>query len=231
MTSSSDAGMWQPLELAGAPFGTPPRATAFTPTLVPEGASAADIATSAASSWLPSLRTTAQMTAAKVRKLVEEEAFSRGRTEATRTERELADARCATALQAVARAASHLDTIAAEFAQDRERDMQALAIAVARHIVQQELAIDPARVGELVRRALDLLPLDHSIEVRLHPEDLHTLAPSLEGLRPEGRQVHLQWVGDPTVERGGFVAETPHRIVDGRVDVALRALYERFDHD
>ncbi len=230
MTSSNDAGLWQPLELADASCEAP-RGAAFAPTLVPEAPLAADGATQGSASWLPSLRTTVQMTADRARQLLEEGAFVRGRTEATRTERERADERCATALQAVARAADHLETITTEFAQDRERDLQALAVAVARHIVQHELTIDPSRVGDLVRRALDLLPLDHSIEVRLNPEDLHTLASSLEGLRPEGRQVHLQWVGDPSVERGGFVAETPHRIVDGRVDVALRALYERFDHD
>ena len=231
MPSSSDAGLWQPLELAGASFGTSSGGSAFVPTLVPAGPPVADTATPRDGSWLPSLRTTAEMSAEKVRQRLEEGAFARGITEATRTERERADALCATALQAVARAADHLETIAAEFAQDRERDLQGLAIVVARHIVQHELTVDPQRVGELVRRALDMLPLDHSIEVRLNPGDLHTLAPSLEGLRPEGRQVRLQWVGDPSVERGGFVAETPHRIVDGRVDVALRALYERFDHD
>jgi flagellar biosynthesis/type III secretory pathway protein FliH len=171
------------------------------------------------------------MTATEMHRALQREAYERGHEEAVRVERERADARCATALQAVARAAGHLGEIATEFAQDRERDLQGLAIAVARHIVQHELTIDPLRVGELVRRALDLLPLDHTIEVRLNPEDLHTLGPSLEGLRPEGRQVSVQWVGDPSVERGGFVAETPHRIVDGRADVALRALYERFDHD
>lgn len=227
MTSSSDTGRWQPLLLVSTPLASSPGKSAFTPSLVPDGAMVGDPAVVEVSGWLPSLRTTAEATADHTRRAVAEEAFR----EASRTERLRADARCATALLAVARAADHLEVIAAEFAQDRERDLQGLAIAVARHIVQHELTIDPERVGELVRRALALLPLDHSIEVRLNPEDLATLTPSLQELRPQGREVIVRWVGDPAVERGGFIAETPHRIVDGRADVALRALYERFDHD
>ena len=230
MTSSSDAGLWRPLDLGVAPGEAPSGGSAFVPT-IPFQAPLAAVPATSEPSWLPSLRSGNQVAAEKARQLLEHNAYERGRDEATHTERRRADALCATALQAVARAAGHLETFSAEFAQDRERDLQALAIVIARQIVQRELAIDPLRVGELVRRALDLLPLDHSIEVRLNPEDLRTLSTSLEGLRPEGRQVQLQWVGDPSVDRGSFVAETPHRIVDGRVDVALRALYERFDHD
>jgi len=227
MTSSSDAGGWQPLLLVSTPLAAPSGRPAFTPTLVPEVGVIGDDSTTGFTGWLPALRTTAEAIEEKERLALAEVAFG----EASRMERRRADARCATALQAVARAADHLQVIATEFAQDRERDLQGLAMAVARHIVQHELTIDPQRVGELVRRALVLLPLDHSIEVRLNPEDLATLSPSLEGLRPQGREVKVTWVGDPAVERGGFVAETPHRIVDGRADVALRALYEKFDHD
>jgi hypothetical protein len=227
MTSSSDTGHWQPLLLLSTPLAESPGRPAFAPSLAPQGAVIGDAAAADFSAWLPSLRTTAETTAEQTRLVLVDQAFG----EASRVERRRADARCATALQAVALAADHLEVIAAEFAQDRERDLQGLAMAVARHIVQHELSMDPLRIGELVRRALALLPLDHSIEVRLNPEDLDTLAPSLDGLRPQGREVHVRWVGDPCVERGGFIAESPHRIVDGRADVALRALYEKFDHD
>jgi flagellar biosynthesis/type III secretory pathway protein FliH len=228
MTSSSNTGSWQPLDLAGSSSGTVPGRTGFALSLVPEAAADPDAGGAGGpGNWLPSLHTTAEY----AHQAREEKAFARGRAEASHAERERADARCRSALQAVSRVADHLEAIAGEFAQDRERDLQGLAVAVARHIVQHELTIAPERVGELVRRALALLPLDHSIEVRLNPEDLDALAASLEGLRPEGREVHVRWVADPSVPRGDFMAETPHRIVDGRTDVALRALYERFDHD
>ncbi len=223
MTSSSNAGLWQPFLPAPA---APESATAFAP-----GPLTALAAAAAATGWLPSLHSGSELRAEESRRALEDEVYRRGVEDGARAERARADARCATALQAVAVAVAHLDGIAGEFARDREADLHAIAITVARHVVQHELAIDPMRVGELVRRGLELMPLDHTLEVRIHPADLETLGPSLAQLAPPGRDVHLQWLADPAVERGGFAIETPHRIIDGRTDVALRTLYERFDHE
>jgi hypothetical protein len=44
---------------------------------------------------------------------------------------------------------------------------------------------------------------------------------------PPGRGLTIQWNADPTLGRGDFVVESPQRVVDGRLDVALQALYER----
>ena len=225
MTSFSDAGLWKPLDLPSATPGVAFGPPGFAPVVEIATADTAD------ADWLPRLQSTAELRVDRDRRAREEQAYERGCDDASQLERVRADALCATALEAVSRAVNHLDAIAGEFGRDRERDLQGLAIAIARNIVQHELTIDPLRVGELVRRALDLLPLDHTLELRLSPEDLRTLAPSLEGLSPEGRQVKIQWVGDPSIDRGGFIIETPHRIVDGRTDIALRALYDRFDHE
>jgi len=233
MTSSSDAPRWQPLALPSvtpgfhsAGGGT---ATGFALALVPPAGPVPSDDTDAG--WLPQLQTDVQAHASAERRALVDDAFARGREEGVAAERARADERCRTALEVVAKAADHLEAISDEYARDRERDLQAAAITVARHIVQHELTIDPLRVGELVRRALELLPLDHVLEIRLHPEDLRTLAASLVHLLPEGRDVKLQWLGDPSLERGGFIIETPQRVVDGRTDVALRALYDRFEHE
>ena len=39
---------------------------------------------------------------------------------------------------------------------------------------------------------------------------------------PGGRRLDLRWVAEPSVQRGGFVIETPLRVVDGRVDRCSR---------
>jgi flagellar assembly protein FliH len=226
MTSSSDA-LWQPFVPAGPPaLRLVPEPGAFTqPAVATHGA------TLEPPSWLPSLRSHVEVDADAARRSLEEMAYRRGLDEGARAERVRADLRCATALDAVARAAAHLEAIAAEFARDRERDAQAVALAAARHIVQHELTIDTLRVGELVRRAIELLPLDHVLEIRIHPLDLDTLRAGLDTMAPAGRNVRLEWRPDAAIDRGGFVIETPHRIIDGRADVALRSLYERLDHE
>ena len=149
--------------------------------------------------------------------------------------RDLGEAEAATrlapALAVLEAVTSHLAAIADTFARDRERDLHALAIAIAKQILQREIATDPAWIETLVVRAIERLPLDPEFTVRLHPEDLALLGSDLARLRPEGRRVEMAWVADARLERGAFVVETPHRLVDGRADVALRALYDRLDHD
>lgn len=151
--------------------------------------------------------------------------------ETLRAERSGGEARVARAVDLLGRAAAQLEAIAHEFEHDRERNVQSLAIAIARSIVQRELQADPALVGTLVRRALDLLPLDTTLEIRLHPDDLAALGGEAPRLLPEGRALAVQWVPDETLEPGSFVIESPQRLVDGRTDVALRQLYERLEHE
>jgi flagellar biosynthesis/type III secretory pathway protein FliH len=116
-----------------------------------------------------------------------------------------------------------------EWARDRERYLSGLAIAIARKLVQREIAADPALVGHLVTKALGLFPPTSAVEVRLHPLDLDLLRPELDRLADVGPELAVQWVADPSLERGDCVAESGLRIVDGRTDVALRTLYEQLD--
>ena len=40
----------------------------------------------------------------------------------------------------------------------------------------------------------------------------------------------LTWVADDRIERGGCIVEADERLVDGRVDVAIQALYQDLGH-
>jgi flagellar assembly protein FliH len=142
-----------------------------------------------------------------------------------------AEQRIRPAMEALAQATLALGEAQEEFARERVRDLECLALAVARKLIQRELKTDPALVRDLVARAIELLPLDHALELHLNPADLAALTPHAEALMPRGRALTLQWVPDPTLEPGSFLVESPLRIVDGRTDVALRTLYERLDHD
>ncbi len=222
MTSSSDLPAWVPGSLSAD----------ATRNLAPSFADlSADAVTTENPAWLRPLRTTFEEQLEVERAKQRIAAYRRGADEATKKERVAWEGRTKSAFAAVRKVADHLETVAAEFTRDRERDLHGLAVAVARQIVQHELLMDPLRVGELVRRALELLPLDAVIEVRLNPEDLETLGGAVDTLLPPGRQVRLVWQSDPGIERGNFMVESPQRIVDGRADVALRDLYERLERD
>ncbi|KPJ95497.1 MAG: hypothetical protein AMS18_02710 [Gemmatimonas sp. SG8_17] len=137
----------------------------------------------------------------------------------------------ATGLEALAGLMQSLEQTRADFTRDLEQSLYALAIAIARHLMQREVRTDPTIVRELVQQALALVPHDMTLEVRLNPEDLEALHDQLDQVGISGRPLHIQWLADSTLERGGFLLETPLRVVDGRPDDALRALYDRLSHE
>jgi flagellar assembly protein FliH len=158
-------------------------------------------------------------------------AFEEGVEQGRRQAADELEARTGRALAALAGAAQSLRTAHDLFAAELEDNLYALAVAVAQQIVEREVAADPGIVRDLVRRAVDVLPLDNAIEIRLHPEDLAALGGQIDLYVNGGRRLEVQWAADATIERGGYIVETPQRVVDGRVDEALRALYERLRDD
>ena len=142
-----------------------------------------------------------------------------------------AGAQVQSALAALAGIARDLDGRQAELLRNRERDMQALALAVARGLVQREVDADPALLAGWLARALELLPSDLQVTIRIHPDSFDAMGTLRDTVVPAGAGVALHWLADPAVGRAGFVVESPQRLVDGRLDVALRTLYERFERE
>jgi len=155
-----------------------------------------------------------------------EQAYASGLEEGSGRGAERARHELAPALAMLGRLMTELNDVAEAFARDSERNLEGLALAVARRLVMRELTADPMYVRELIVKALELMPLDSEIVVRMNPADFEALGDSLASVAPAGR-VTLRWAPDPALERGSFVAESPQRMVDGRTDVSLRDLYER----
>jgi flagellar assembly protein FliH len=162
------------------------------------------------------------------------EAFARG-VEAGRREGERrAEDDLRPLLKALQAAAERLEQLEAVFVRDREQAITLLAMAVARQLFQREVAVNPEIVTGLVQKAIELLPHEAPIEVRLHPDDLDALRAAGEA-EPTGSHrgglAVIEWIADPALERGDCVAESAARLVDGRADVALRAWCERLTHE
>jgi flagellar biosynthesis/type III secretory pathway protein FliH len=159
------------------------------------------------------------------------QAYERGRADGLAEGAALTRQELRPALQALGRVAEVLQAERASFARTRERNLHAIALAVAGKLVQRELTAEPALVQDLLRRALELLPLDATLEVRLNPADLELVEDLRDDRGGAAPARAIQWSADPALERGAFVLESPQRMVDGRFDVALRNLYDRLDHD
>jgi flagellar biosynthesis/type III secretory pathway protein FliH len=160
-----------------------------------------------------------------------EQAWRRGYDEGTRRGVSEATELLEPGAEALRRVVERLETAESAFARDRAAHVEALALAVARKLVQREIQADPSLVRDLVAQALTLVPHDTMIEIRVHPLDLEAVGTALEHTGMASGAVTLEWIPDPGLDRGSFMLETPQRLVDGRADVALRQLFERLDHE
>ena len=110
-----------------------------------------------------------------------------------------------------------------------EENISALACAIARHIVDREIATDPELVSRLVKRAVGEFRIDSPVRVRVNPNDLSVIEANtdMSAVAPDEPSHDMHWIGDPRIASGGCVVEGRERIVDGRVDTALERAYRR----
>jgi flagellar biosynthesis/type III secretory pathway protein FliH len=196
-------------------------------------AAAAAVATApgpppATAGWSPAELGAAGVAAARSGPSDVERAWQEGYAEGARRGLQEAEALLGPAGEALRGVVERLRGAETSFAHDRVRHLETLAVAVARQLVQRELTADPALVRERVEKALELVPRDAALQIRMHPLDLDAVQSAVG--EADGGEVALEWIPDPGLDRGSFVLETPQRVVDGRADVALRALFERLDH-
>lgn len=105
------------------------------------------------------------------------------------------------------------------FLAELEPGLLDLAAEMARRILERELSVRPELLADQVRRGLERLAGEPCIRVRLHPDD----AACLRSVGPAGWRLEE----DPSVGRGGFVAEGPSGVVDGRLEARLGYIREQ----
>jgi len=122
-----------------------------------------------------------------------------------------------------------LATARAEANREREAAKDAaivLARKMAEKIVGHAVTVDAAVLREIAARALiELKPGKEAVLLRVHPEDLASLAPAQAAwVTKLGVQADVKLVADPSVGRFGCVVETRVGRVDARLDTQLDAL-------
>ncbi len=158
------------------------------------------------------------------------EGHATGAAEGRRSE----EARTRSALDAAARAVSGVEVRMVRMEEAAKRDIPALAIAIASHLVGREVQADPAILARLVQRAVSEFLPDEPVRIRVNPRDLALLSAPMgataDGDGPvAGRTV--RWISDPEVRPGGCLVESRERLVDGRVDTALERIYRAITED
>lgn len=154
---------------------------------------------------------------------IEADAYARGRADGERAARGALEHALTGAMHALGEAVESVRLHESRWLANAEENIAALAVLVARHVVQRAVDADPTLVQHVVLHALEQCPTEQDISVRLHPDDLAACrgviaqhGESLKGVR---------WIADPSIVRGGCLTEGRERIIDGRVDTALEHAY------
>ena len=157
----------------------------------------------------------------------EQRGYERGLADGQREAREEAQRALGAAHEGAKLLARGLQQAQATWAETLDANLQALAVAVARHLVEREVAGAPEIVAELVGRAVALVEPAGPIVVRVHPADVAAVETVQHAPDRAADAPTFSVQADPTIARGGCVIETPGRLVDGRIETALAALYQR----
>jgi len=96
-------------------------------------------------------------------------------------------------------------------------DVATLVLELSRRVVGETLAVHPRALRKLVIDAMDRLPGDGPVKVRVRPEDLHVLQAHLTD-RP-----NVTWIPDPELTSGCRV-ETDLGQVEASLEAAFAAL-------
>ena len=99
-----------------------------------------------------------------------------------------------------------------------ERDLVALSLAIASHVVRERAAVDPSIVQASVRAALARVGNARDVVVKVNPQDLASIAAFRGEWSPEGGDRRVEFVADEAVERGGCLAEVEAGTVDARLE-------------
>lgn len=96
-----------------------------------------------------------------------------------------------------------------------------LAISISQQVIRSTLSVEPEKILDTIQ---DVLHMDGGQEgllrLRLHPDDLALVQPHLAD-DPAARHWRLQ--ADPTIERGGCIADTAL----GSIDATLQTRWQR----
>jgi flagellar biosynthesis/type III secretory pathway protein FliH len=126
---------------------------------------------------------------------------------------------------ALADAVTRVEMTRRDLVRRMEATVPDLAVAIAERVIGRELALDPARLADVIRDAMPAVLPAVSIRVRLHPEDLATIERHRTRLEEVSGGAALALEVSPDVGRGGCVIDTESLILPAGVPQQLeRAL-------
>ena len=135
------------------------------------------------------------------------------------------------AVDSLAAAARRLDGLAESLRAQVEREIAALAVAIARKIVAAEVPAGNYQIGEIVDRLIRQLPTARDVVLRLNPDDLTVFREAWSDSPQLAEKLDAMCVvADPSVGRAECVVQTPAGAAGLAVQEQLDDIEEGFRH-
>jgi flagellar assembly protein FliH len=111
-----------------------------------------------------------------------------------------------------------------------ERELSALAYAIAAKVIHREIATDPSVVLSMVESALQRMPIETRVRVLVHPDDLDFVRSRwLAGTSPASLGCEVEVASDERVDRGGCIIESRGGTVDSRIETQLARIADSLE--
>jgi flagellar assembly protein FliH len=153
-----------------------------------------------------------------------DEAYGRGVSEGTARGREEAEAHLHEAVKTLGRVAARLSAEREAVIAGAERDLLALALAIAARVVRREVSLDRALVERILAEALRRVSPLEEIVVRVHPTDYAALHEAPGTLAALAEIRHFELAEDRRVGQGGCLIESAAGAIDARLATALEEI-------
>jgi flagellar assembly protein FliH len=129
-------------------------------------------------------------------------------------------------LETLSNAIAEMSRLRAQMFPKMEREMLEMIVGLAKKIILHELTVRENSIQEMLRIGIQSVVDRESMVIRVHPRDKE----HAENYRPEilemfGGIKNIQFVGDPSIQRGGCIIDTNF----GTVDARLEKLDEQLD--
>jgi flagellar assembly protein FliH len=149
------------------------------------------------------------------------EAYQKGRREA---EQQMAE-RIEPVIQRYAAGIQDLFATRSLFRREAEEDTVMLAVAIARKLLQREIAVDPESLLGLVKAAVQRIDAREIHRIRVNSEDARTLE---QALHSPVAQRKIEILQDPGLERGAIIVETSRGNLDASIETQLKEIERGF---
>jgi flagellar biosynthesis/type III secretory pathway protein FliH len=158
---------------------------------------------------------------ALARELTPDEAYRNGLAEGEQRGRDATLKELVPALDELRRVAQAMARVREQRLADVESELLEIGSEVARRILRAELRQDGAAVLHLARACLQEAADEGPLTLRVAPTDLELVRAHLPELELELADASAALRGDPAIEPGNVVLETPRRVYDGRAERIL----------